>query len=141
MGSGKGITERTVRVLLHFGYFVVAYIVLFLYASEFFCSPYRGEARAIISAKLALACRAWDIFVDACGAVAIALTGTHRQWLQIRVSTLVAGFGFASAPSWIYRGYGHFLFENTWAEVSCFFIEGYGVMFPMVSLRYLPRQR
>jgi len=33
---------------------------------------------------------------------------------------------------WIYRGYGHFLLEGTWADVSCFFAEGAGMAFPFV---------
>ncbi|MGO9084957.1 MAG: hypothetical protein ACLQBK_07000 [Candidatus Sulfotelmatobacter sp.] len=48
------------------------------------------------------------------------------------MSTLIAGLGLASIPPWIYRGYGHFLFENTRADVSCFFTEGNGMMFPFV---------
>ena len=58
--------------------------------------------------------------------------GKCSRWLQIFLSALVAGAGFASIPFWIYRGYGHFLLENTWADVSCFFTEGYGMMFPVV---------
>jgi hypothetical protein len=33
-------------------------------------------------------------------------------------------FGFASLPFWNYD------FEGTWADVSCFFTEGYGMAFP-----------
>ena len=36
----------------------------------------------------------------------------------------VTGAGLASIPFWIYRGYGHFLFEGTPADISCFFAEG-----------------
>jgi hypothetical protein len=45
------------------------------------------------------------------------------------VSTLLALVGLASIPFWIYDR-GSFMFEGTWADVSCFFTEGYGMMFP-----------
>ena len=41
----------------------------------------------------------------------------------------VMGAGFAYLPFFIYRGFGTFRFENTWADVSCFFTEGYGFGF------------
>lgn len=123
---------RAVQLISHFAYFAVSYIILFLYASDYFCSPSRGQARPVVSAKLAFACTIWDVIADVCGAAAVALTGKRRGWLQMLVSTLVVGFGLASIPSWIYGGHGHFLFEDTWADVSCFFTEGSGMMFPMV---------
>jgi hypothetical protein len=36
-------------------------------------------------------------------------------------------------PFWIYRGFGVFLFANTWADVSCFFTEGYGMAFLIIE--------
>jgi hypothetical protein len=48
-------------------------------------------------------------------------------------STLGAGFGFVSIPFWIYRRFSLFLFEHTWADVSCFFTEGYGMVFLIVE--------
>jgi hypothetical protein len=44
----------------------------------------------------------------------------------------------------MYRGYGSFRFENTWADVSCFFTEGYGIGFlvvvvPLLSLTTFAR--
>src|SRR5690348_285260 len=33
------------------------------------------------------------------------------------LSAIVTGVGFASMPFWIYRGYGHFLFERTCRQV------------------------
>jgi hypothetical protein len=47
------------------------------------------------------------------------------------VSTVLALAGLASIPFWIYDS-GTFMFEGTWADVSCFFTEGYGMMFPFV---------
>jgi hypothetical protein len=48
------------------------------------------------------------------------------------VAGVIAFVGFASIPFWIYRGYGKFLFERTWVDVSCFFTEGSGIAFPFV---------
>jgi len=42
------------------------------------------------------------------------------------------GCGAGSMPFWIYRGYGHFLFEGTWTDISCFFTEANGLAFPFV---------
>jgi hypothetical protein len=36
-------------------------------------------------------------------------------------------------PPLLYKGYGIFLFEGTWADVSCLFREGYGMVFPIVA--------
>lgn len=47
------------------------------------------------------------------------------------VSTVLALAGFASIPFWIYER-GRFMFEGTWADVSSFFTEGFGMMFPLV---------
>lgn len=44
----------------------------------------------------------------------------------------ITSTGMAAATFWIYRGYGHFLLEGTSADISCFFIEGYGLAFPFV---------
>jgi hypothetical protein len=123
---------KTARILSAALYFAFAYGVLYSYADNYFCSASRGQGRTIVSAKLALACTAWDICAGACGALAVVLLGKRSRWLGVFVSTLVTGLGLASIPSWIYRGYGHFLFENTRADVSCFFTEGYGMMFPFI---------
>jgi hypothetical protein len=65
------------------------------------------------------------------------------------------GPGFAYVPFWMKRGYGIFRFENTSADVSCFFTEANGLGFlffvaPLLALVTflreilifrLPRQR
>lgn len=121
--------QRLVRLLSSVAYFVVAYGILFFYANPDFCSS-RGQSRPIVSAKLAFACTVWDVFAATCGALSIVTIGKHSRRLPILVSTLVSGAGFVSIPFWIYRGYGHFLFENTRADVSCLFTEGFGEAFP-----------
>ena len=48
------------------------------------------------------------------------------------LAAAITGAGIASLPFWIFRGYGHFLFEGTWADVSCFFAEGHLIVFPFL---------
>jgi len=81
------------------------------------------------TARLALACTAWDLVASGCALLAASVLKRVSVW-NVILAAFVAGLGFASIPFWIYRGYGVFLFENTWADVSCFFTEGYGMMFP-----------
>ena len=63
--------------------------------------------------------------------------GKKRSFNGLTAVTLfltgvIAGVGYGSVPFWIYRGYGIFWLENTWADVSCFFTEGYAIVFPFV---------
>lgn len=123
------LQARAIRWFSAVVYFAVAYGILFLYADSYFCSAARGQSRPSVSAKLALACTIWDALA---GASSVHLFGKQSRWLQILVSAAISGIGFVSMPFWIYRGYGHFLFENTWADVSCFFTEGSLMMFPIL---------
>ena len=52
-------------------------------------------------------------------------------WFAVPVSTVLVLVAFASIPFWIYDS-GRFMFEGTWADVSCFFTEGFGMMFPVM---------
>lgn len=52
-------------------------------------------------------------------------------WRCTSSSTALALIGFASIPFWIYDS-GMFLFEGTLLDISCFFTEGYGMVFPLV---------
>jgi hypothetical protein len=118
-------------------YFIVAYGILAAYSYQnYFCSPARtGRSHALTTARLAFACTLWDLFASSCGALAAAAIDKFTRWSGKAplVSTVVAWLGFASIPFWIYQGYGRFLFEDTWADVSCFFTEGYGLAFPIVA--------
>jgi len=130
------LKENRVRLLSSCLYLAFTYGLLFWYTSgDFFCErPGIGPGHAIASARLAVACTAWDLVASICGLLVIAITNkrTPRSTIRIFATILVAGTGFCSIPFWIYRGYGTFLFENTWADVSCVFTEGYGEMFPFV---------
>ena len=73
----------------------------------------------------------WDLFACVVG------TWLARDIMKLRTAApllggAITGAGVASMTFWIYRGYGHFLFEGTWADVSCFFAEGAGIAFPFV---------
>ena len=120
------------RLVTEVLYLAVAYAVLFFYADNYFCSAARGQSRPIVSAKLALACTTWDVFASLCGTLAFVIQGKSARWIPVIVATVIVGVGLASMPFWINRGYGRFLFENTWADVSCFFTEGNGLAFPFV---------
>ena len=130
------LKENRVRLLSSCLYLAFAYGLLFWYTGgDFFCErPGMGPGHAIATARLAVACTAWDLVASVCGLLVIAITNkrTSRSTIRIFATILVAGIGFCSIPFWIYRGYGTFLFENTWADVSCVFTEGFGEMFPFV---------
>jgi hypothetical protein len=130
------LRENRARLLGSFLYLVFAYGVIFWYTSgDSFCKlPVKSSGHAIASARLAVACTAWDLFASALGLLVIAATnkGTPRRGTKLLACALIAGLGFASISFWIYRGYGRFLFENTWADVSCIFEEGFGAAFPFI---------
>jgi hypothetical protein len=127
---------RNARFVFAALYFVVAYGILFAYGDRrYFCSPTRtGHSYALTTARLALACTFWNIFAGVVGIriAKLARGQITRPGLVLLVSTVIAGTGFVSIPFWIYRGNGIFLLDHTWAEVSCFFAEGFGKAFPFV---------
>jgi hypothetical protein len=51
---------------------------------------------------------------------------SRKAFIASIASTIVAGLGFASILFWYDPG----LTENTWADVSCYFSEGWGMGFP-----------
>ncbi|MGH9495068.1 MAG: hypothetical protein ACRD3B_08735 [Candidatus Sulfotelmatobacter sp.] len=113
-------------------YLAATYGILFLYADSYFCSAPRGQVRYIVSAKVALAFTLWDVLAGACGMFALRRLNIASRWLATLLTAIIAAVGFGSISFWIYRGYGHFLFEGTVADVSCFFTEGSGMVFPIV---------
>lgn len=122
-----------IRIGLEAAYFIVACGILSLFTyGSYFCSAARtGQSHVLVTARLAIACTVWDAFAGACGAMVMAVTNPPWRGLALLVATVVAGVGFGSISSWIYNN-GRFLFEGTWADVSCFFTEGYGLMFLIV---------
>ena len=103
-------------------YFLSAFTVLYWFAGH-------GSLRSTFI--LSLACTIWDLFACVVG------TWLAQNMMKLRTAApLLAGaiacVGLASMTFWIYRGYGHFLFEGTWGDVSCFFTEGAGIAFTFV---------
>ena len=126
------------RVVVSVLFFVVAYAILawFSYGSYFCAAERTGHNHALTTARLAFAFSGWNFLSGWCGALVLTL-GKKRSFkgetvVALLLSTVIAGVGYISVPFWIYRGYGTFWFENTWADVSCFFTEGYAIVFPFV---------
>jgi hypothetical protein len=130
--EGFVVTRKLVSVSILF--FVVAYAILsFASYRNYFCASGRsGHSHALTTARLALAFTAWNLFASSLVSLIIATGKKHTvkglSAIALSIST-VAGVGYGSVPFWIYRGYGTFWFENTWADVSCFFTEGYAIAF------------
>lgn len=109
-------------------YFIVCLAGLFCYTyGSFFCSKPDGSSHVAQTFRLTVACTVWAVLASICGAFAAKKSGLRG--LAPVLSTLLALVGLASIPFWIYDS-GSFMFEGTWADVSCFFTEGYGMMFP-----------
>jgi hypothetical protein len=87
-----------------------------------------------VACGLALALASYDfaVSIGVTTAIAVAPKSLRIRWLAAPITALIVGFGVGYLPFWIYKGYGHFRFEGTWADVSCFFTEGYGMAFPFV---------
>jgi hypothetical protein len=122
--------EKRIRAAVTVGYFAVCFVVLFYYTKgSSFCERPGESGHFSQTLHLTTACTLWEVLVSICGALAarkLALDG-----LAPFVSTALALAGLASIPFWIYDS-GTFLLEGTWADVSCFFTEGYGMMFPFI---------
>ena len=117
------------RVALTALYFAATFCYLF-YISDgnTFCGGAHG--RLVESIRLAIACTAWSLFASLCAATAFHKLKIPKSAAGF-ISFAVALLGFISIPYWISTGYG-FRFENTIADVSCFFTEGFGIVFPII---------
>lgn len=103
-----------------------AYLILWWYtAGDTFCQR-SGSGHFVISARLTVGFTIWYLLVLClCSLVA-------DRGVRALLTATIVGLGIASIPFWLYRGYGHFLLENTAADVSCAFTEGFGMGFPVV---------
>jgi len=107
-------------------YFIVCFAGLFYYTSgDEFCSRPGGPSQAAQTLHLTIACTVWEVLASICGAFAAKKSALRR--LAPVVSTLLVLGGFESIPFWLHDS-GRFMFEGTWADVSCFFTEGYGIL-------------
>jgi hypothetical protein len=103
-------------------YFLSAFAVLYWFVGQ-------DSVRSTI--VLSLACTIWDLFACVAG-LWLAQSVMKLRSAAPLLGGAITGAGLASITFWLYRGYGHFLFEGTWADVSCFFREGAGISFPFV---------
>ena len=103
-------------------YFVLSFVML---------NWFGGHGCLSSALKLSLGCTGWDLFAFAVG------SWIAQRLMKLRtaaplLAAAITGGGLASVPFWIYRGYGHFFFEGTWADISCFFSEGAAIAFAFV---------
>jgi hypothetical protein len=130
--AGMRHSKLGFRGALFFGYFVLTAVVLFVFsAGDTFCARPGGPNHEVTTLKLAVALSVLDFAASMIVALApsASLPASVLRWIAPITAALLVGAVCASLPIWIYRGYGHFCFENTWADVSCFFAEGYGLSF------------
>jgi hypothetical protein len=73
----------------------------------------------------------WDLFACTAG-LFVAQKIINLRTAAPLLAAAISGTGLASIPFWLSRGYGHYLFEGTAIDVSCFFVEGYGLAFSFV---------
>jgi hypothetical protein len=128
-------SETGLREVFFACYFAFAFGVLLYFSfDDSFC--FRPGARNywLMNGQLAAALATYSFVVSfGVGAALSSLPKLGRtRWLSAVISALVVGFGVALLPFWIYEGYGHFRFEGTWGDVSCYFTEGFGLMFSFV---------
>lgn len=109
---------------------MICFAVLFYYTyGSFFCARPGEPGHTAQTLHLSAACTLWAVLASICGAFVAKRFGIRG--LAPLVSTVLALGGLASIPFWIYDR-GRFMFEGTWADVSCFFTEGFGMMFPII---------
>lgn len=136
----NSMNRRTLwtRVTLTAFYFAATFCYLFyLSDGNTFCGGAHG--RLVETIRLAIGCTAWSLFASLCGAIAFHKLKIPKSAAGF-ISFAVALLGFISITYWIYAGYGHFRFENTIADVSCFFTEGFGIVFPIIVAPVLAAQ-
>jgi hypothetical protein len=128
----NSMNRRTLwtRVTLTAFYFAATFCYLYSFSrGDTSCQDANGFP--IETIRFAIGCTAWSLFASLCGAIALHKLKIPKSAAGF-ISFGVALLGFISVPYWIYLGYGHFRFENTIADVSCFFTDGFGIVFPII---------
>jgi hypothetical protein len=140
--------QTRLRLKLAVPYWIIASLALFaIYRGDSFCPRPGSRNFVLMVLQLSLALAMWDLVVGFAGSFAFAAVGkmSRMNLLGQVLTTLVVAAGFAYLPFWIYAGYGVFRFGNTWADVSCFFTEGYAFEFlfavtPLLALMTFLRE-
>jgi hypothetical protein len=115
-------SATALRGILVGSYWAVAFCVVFIfYVNDTFCTRPGRRNYPLMVALLALALTGWDFVASVVGA--LAEKKFKIPWISLLLATLIVVSGLIYLPFWIYKGYGSFRFENTWADVSCFFTE------------------
>ena len=109
-------------------YFVISFAVLYWFAGD---SHFCARSPLLSTFRLSLVCTVWDLFACSVGSQGAQHLMNSRKAAPVLAGT-ITGAGLASIPFWIYSGYGHFVLEGTWVDISCFFREGYSIAFPFV---------
>jgi hypothetical protein len=142
----KSQSSATVlRGILLGSYWAVAFCVVFVfYLHDTFCVRPGSRNYLFTVALLASALTGWDFVASVVGALAEKMF--KRPGVSLLLTTLIVVSGLIYVPFWIYKGYGNFRFENTWADVSCFFTEmgnTFGFLFvvtPLLTLTTILRE-
>jgi hypothetical protein len=127
--------RRLIRLAFHAAYVLVAWAFLeWYYSGDSLC----GEPiqLSVFSSVLRLLILVTVLDVG---------VGQLARWIRKRqgdvpggnvaiagLSALVIAFFLFFLPEWVFKGYGHFRFEGTAAELSCLLTEGYGMAFPFI---------
>jgi len=128
-------SKRTRLGIAFLGYWLIVFAVLTFFArGDDFCERPGAPNTNLLAAKLALFLALFDsaCCITVAQALRMAVPKMQGFWLGPVLTTLAVGTSLAYLPFWIYEGYGRFRFEQTWADVSCFFTEGYGIGFLIV---------
>ena len=111
-------------------YFCLAFGFLFYYSGISFCETRTDKINA--SFRLAVGCTGWFWLASSASRLVVRLSKKPRFFAVILCSLLSLA-GFASLPRCVFEGYGQYRFEHTVADVSCFFVESSGMVFPYIA--------
>lgn len=101
---------------------------------NFFCNEVSGTARSLQTLHIASILTAWDSLACVFG-IAMARwlrNAAPENAARLWMSGAVAGIGYFSAPFVLFPWNEEHAFHNLF-NCSCFFTEGYGMMFPLLT--------
>ena len=95
---------------------------------NYFCNRPGSSGFLIPTLALTFVVVIWDLISSSLAGVVARFVGTKSAPFLAAVFVFA---GLTTLPFIVFRGGGSTAFENTWADVSCFVTEGYGMMFPV----------
>ena len=120
--------QRIFRLASIGAYSIATFAVLLWFGGE---SSSCGRRGLLSTFSLTVACTIWDLFACAAG-LFVAQKVLNLRPAAPLLAAAISGSGVASMPFWLFRGYGHYIFEGTAIDVSCFFTEGHVLAFIFV---------